>query len=212
MTPHQLADILPWAAITTNSYSSVIQQTQASTQRAHLFGFATRGMTLREHDHIAHEVAKLIYIHARRQQHRMKLDDSRLCPGSLYYLPRPLSSGEYFLIDHSDQPLFDVDAFLAVHPVPDEPVPNIPNPILPVNDVRAQTAIAEWRSRQPGTRNHEYNRLAWRLAGFGMADDVILQVLQEEASSQSSRKANRDCANQIDYIMRGLAKRSMTAG
>ena len=45
MMPHQLAETLPWATITTNSYSSVIQQTPASEQRAHLFGFATRGMT-----------------------------------------------------------------------------------------------------------------------------------------------------------------------
>ena len=89
---------------------------------------------------------------------------------------------------------------------------NIPYSTAPANDERAQAAITEWRNRQPRTRNREFNRLAWRLARFGMTDDAILQVLQEEANSQASKRAKHDCTNQIDYIMRGLAKRPATVG
>jgi hypothetical protein len=192
-------------------------------------------MTPDAYELVARQIADELNQKAAAQGYQLGLDRTKLHRGTMVFLPRWAESYLYdpcasFFHDHTEgrDPL-DVASWLEAASQDLEPVIE-PTPraseaprrrclpqasrdasdsaALATHDPKYQPAVDRWHMRRSGTGNDEFNRLAWSLAGRGMAIGDIRHALKEEASLLNGQsKVDRE--KQIPYIIDHLMRKRL---
>lgn len=238
MPRDQVANLLPAQCIVCNSASShTLMETRLATayERLRLIIFANVKMTPDAYELVARQIADELNQKAAAQGYQLGLDRTKLHRGTMVFLPRWAESYLYdpcasFFHDHTEgrDPL-DVASWLEAASQDLEPVIE-PTPraseaprrrclpqasrdasdsaALATHDPKYQPAVDRWHMRRSGTGNDEFNRLAWSLAGRGMAIGDIRHALKEEASLLNGQsKVDRE--KQIPYIIDHLMRKRL---